>query len=881
MGSAGDVLNIVVAAVTGYISGGIPGMVISVALAFASMALAPRPKKPDAPNFSVTAQDRKQNFRQPITARKVVYGQIQVGGPIVFLETSAGDGVLNDSAINTYLHMVMVVASHEIESFEEFYVNGNLITPNMLDANGNITATGGSEYYKAIDDNTNYPYLRIQTATGTDTQLANADLISESDGKWTSNHTLSGMAYIYFRFRFDTNLYSGVPSVKAVIKGKKILDTRTGVIAYSSNPAMIIRDYLTSDLGMNVNAGVIDNSTVVTAANICDEDVALSGGGTENRYEAHGMYSTESKPREILNELLTSMSGVMSYSNGFYKIFAASTRTSILSINESDIVGELTVQSRLSRRDTFNAIKGTFISAESDWEETDYPALEVASFIAEDNGETIYRDFSLPFTTSSAMAQRIAKIQLYSARQPVHIQGVFKCTCFIADINDVIKISNTRYGWTNKEFIVTSWGFATTPNGLLINMGLTEYAASSYSWSTTEEQAMADAPNTNLPSAFVVQPPTNLNISETLFTTRDNARVASRMKITWVAANDVQVVEYQTQYKLTSDTVYISAGNTTATEAEVLDLPAGVYDIRVRAVNILGKASDYVSTTFSLSGLSAIPSNVTNLTLMTGGGLGVLTWTKSTDLDVTIGGGVEIRWTPATSGATWITSILVDDRVAGSATTKTLPLRQGTYLAKFFDSSGNYSATAAGVVSENETILAYTNAGTITESPGFAGTKTNTMVSSNKLQLTSSVQLDDVANFDLIADFDFLGNVNTSGTYEFATKLDKSSATRIRLQASVTSAIINILDKIDSRAANIDTWADFDGTGDAAVCNVETYYASTNDDPASGGATWSAWKLLQSNEAFARGFKFKAELSTNDTAYNIQVSALSVTNATI
>ena len=44
MGSAGDVLNIVVAAVTGYISGGIPGMVISVALAFASMALAPKPK---------------------------------------------------------------------------------------------------------------------------------------------------------------------------------------------------------------------------------------------------------------------------------------------------------------------------------------------------------------------------------------------------------------------------------------------------------------------------------------------------------------------------------------------------------------------------------------------------------------------------------------------------------------------------------------------------------------------------------------------------------------------------------------------------------------------------------------------------------------------
>ena len=188
MGSGGDILNIVVAAVTGYIQGGYVGMVISVALAFASMALAPKPKKPDAPNFSVTAQDRKQNFRQPITARKVVYGEIQVGGPIVFLETTAGNGDAGDSAINTYLHMVIVVASHEITEFKEFYVNGNLITPNMLDSSGNITEASGSEYYKGN------PYLRIQTALGTNTQGANADLISESGGKWTSAHTLSGMA---------------------------------------------------------------------------------------------------------------------------------------------------------------------------------------------------------------------------------------------------------------------------------------------------------------------------------------------------------------------------------------------------------------------------------------------------------------------------------------------------------------------------------------------------------------------------------------------------------------------------------------------------------------------------------------------------------------
>ena len=167
----GDIMNIVTAAVTGYITGGWTGLIISVTLAFASMALAPKPKKPDAPVFSVTAQDRKQNFRQAITARKIVYGRIQVGGPIVYLQTTAGNGDLNDSALNTYLHMVVVVASHEIQEFEAFYVNGVEITPSQLSSSGDITS---GQFYLEQDSNTSYPYLRIQTGLGADNQLANA-----------------------------------------------------------------------------------------------------------------------------------------------------------------------------------------------------------------------------------------------------------------------------------------------------------------------------------------------------------------------------------------------------------------------------------------------------------------------------------------------------------------------------------------------------------------------------------------------------------------------------------------------------------------------------------------------------------------------------------
>ena len=865
----GDIVNLVVTAVvTGFQTGFNPyAMAAAVVLTFVAQKLAPKPKAPDLGSFEMVQQDRKNSFRQPITTRKLVYGEIRVGGPIVFIESTASD----DGTKNTYLHMIMVVASHEIQSFEEFYINGNKVLPSDLGANGEVTNTN-SKFY------TGSSQLRIKTALGTTTQGADPDLVSESNGLWTADHTLSGNAYVYCRFKWNRDIYQGPPSIACVIKGKKILDTRTSTTAFSQNPALILRDYLTDSLGMGIAAGKVDNVSVVNAANTCDESQSLAGGGTESRYTANGMIDTAVKPRENINEILTSMSGTLTYSNGLFKMFAAGTGTSVLTLTEDDVIGNLTVQARLSRRDNFNSIKGKFVSEDTDWEQSDYPALSVASFITEDNDETIYRDFDLPFTTSSTTAQRIAKIQLYEARQPLTVSGVFKCTAFAADINDIIKVSNSKYGWTNKEFRVISWGFESNKSGLTVTMTLAEYAASSYSWSTTEEQALADSPNTSLPSAFDVDSPTNLTVSETLVTTRDNSRVASLLQINWTPATDAQVVQYEAQYKLASDTKYLMAATQSDTTAEVLDLSAGVYDVRVRAITSLGMSSPYASTQISISGLSAIPSNVANLALMPIGGMAMLMWDKSTDLDVTIGGGVEVRWASVTSGATWVTSVMVDDSIAGNATSVAVPLRTGTYLVKFFDSSGNYSATATTVVSDNATILAYTGSTTATENPSYSGTKTDTMVADNKLQLASNVQLDAVADFDAISNFDLLGNIVSEGSYLFANMIDKSSKTRVRLQGSTTSAIVNVLDKIDARSANIDTWADFDGTGDAAVGNVVLYFAQTDDNPSSGSPTWSAYKEFQSVEAYARGFKFKAVLTTSDPAYNIQVSAMSVTS---
>ena len=141
--------------------------------------------------------------------------------------------------------------------------------------------------------------------------------------------------------------------------------------------------------------------------------------------------------------------------------------------------------------------------------------------------------------------------------------------------------------------------------------------------------------------------------------------------------------------------------------------------------------------------------------------------------------------------------------------------------------------------------------------------------------------LDAVTDFDLIDNFDFLGGVVTSATYEFASKMDHSSVKRIRITGNMASEIyIPAGTLIDSRATVIDTWEDFDETGDATPVNVIFYYSHTADDPATA-TDWSVWKRFTQREERARGVKFKLEFTNTDSVYNIRVNTLSAVSAVI
>ena len=565
--------------------------------------------------------------RNPVAPRQVVYGRTRVGGTIVYMEGT-------DS--NKYLHLVVALTGHEIDGYEKLYFNDEEL---VVDGAGNVPA--GSYANK----------VRVALVTGTDSQAAFPDLVSESVGKWTANHRLRGCAAIYVRLEFDQDKFpSGVPNISVLLRGKKVYDPRTQTTVWSQNPALCLNDYLTnSDFGIGCDyASEIDVSALIAAANICDEDVPIAGGGAENTYEINGAFQTSANPEEVINGILSAMIGKAIWSGGKWRILAGAYYTPTLSFDEGDMRGGFKVQTNVSRRENFNSVKGTHVSVGENYIQTDFPPVigngttnaTMADYVTQDNGEVVYKTITLPFTTSATMAQRIAKIELERARQQITVSLPLKLVGLKANVGDVILLDNTRMGWSQKPFEVVSMGI-TYSEELGVDLELRETAADVFDWTSGIDQKNYDpAPDTNLPNPFVVGLPTSLAVTASSQVNNDGS-IQPLFQVTWTAPVDQSVVGYEIQWQrgaygsLPAETLYNSAllSSTSYTISGIVT--EADYVIRVRSINSLAVRSGWVTTTGENNqGDTTAPSAPTNLSITTDEYRSAyLTWTNPTDSD--------------------------------------------------------------------------------------------------------------------------------------------------------------------------------------------------------------------------------------------------------
>ena len=382
----------------------------------------------------------------------------------------------------------------------------------------------------------------------------------------------------------------------------------------------------------------------------------------------------------------------------------------------------------------------------------------------------------------------------------------------------------------------------------------------------------------------VVNPPGITGVTESLVSTTLGSGVKAKAVLSWTAianseweALGVNIESYEVEYKLSSESSnFERLGSATGTFFEFFDIAPNTYDFRVRAVNDAGIKSDYAATTAEITGLSAAPTDVANFYLRVESTQANLSWTPSPDLDVKVGGTFEIRHSVATSGAVWGTAIKVGSDVPGSSNSASMPLLVGTYMIKAVDSTGNKSTNAKSIVNTvSPNIFDKRTAATVTDT-SFAGSKTNMVIDADTgyLKFEADTPWDSVAgDIDTWGLIDSVGGADLSGSYEFSNKIDLGAVANATLSSSITFNAVSTTDIWDNYLQNIDSWESVDANTFDDL-NATMFISSTNDDPASGSASWSAYQEFTIGNYVGRGFKFKVECTSGDATHQINITQL-------
>ena len=636
-------------------------LLISLATSALLGALSPKPAASAQRGYDT-------NVLGPALDHTIIYGKTKVGGVVVYNESTGTN--------NKFLHRIITVAGHEVESFERIYIDDAYIDFSNLGTSGNVASVVDPD--GTTSDRYNNK-LRIQVAYGTPTQVANADLVTAStasDGLWTASHKLSGIAYIYVRLAFDADVYpNGIPTFTAEIKGKKVFDPRTNTTGWSDNPALCVRDYLTSTgYGLGEDPDNIDDDLTKAAADICDQTVFSA-----TRYTTNGSFTTGATPYDLISSILPSMGGSLWYAQGKWRMKPAYWTTPVMFLDEDDLRSSISVSTRHSRRDNFNVIKGKFTGPDTNWQSVDYKEVRNESnagtfvtglpysisevgttdftaigatsntvgevFTATgagtgdgvadlnlgvDNGLTSVADVDLLFTDTMKEARRLGRITLERNRQQLTIGASFGLKTLGLQVGDNVYITNTRFGWTNKAFEVLSWNFGLT-DGLDLQTEMTLRETAESVFDEFDDAATYEADNTNLPSPFFVPVP-SLNAAVITTTINEDGTAVPAIDFSWGVSNSEVVDYYDFQWKLSTDATYNS---TVVEEPRFRIAPAlsnVAYDYRVRAVNTLGIKSNYASSVSPASTGNdlTIPTPPTALVAEGGYSTVKLTWTPPT-----------------------------------------------------------------------------------------------------------------------------------------------------------------------------------------------------------------------------------------------------------
>lgn len=559
----------------------------------------------------LTDSQRRLNTQLDVNAPgKWIFGKTAGALDLVYADKSSG---------NRYISQVLHVASHEIESFEELYVNDEL----AINSAG-VVQSGWTSV------------IRRLTAKGTTSQTA----INSSNSSWPSSARGRGMAHMLIEWDFEggqDKLSNQIPRrLTQIVKGAPVYDPRLdttvggsgthrandqttwqyndGTTDIGENAALIFLFGLLGwhengvlKFGMGESPSNIDYDSFIAMANVAEQTV-----DGKKKYSLGGIMPTDQNHERIFNQLESTTGGKLGKVGGKWFLWLPhDDLTSLGTINESDMVRQLGQNFIPSGpiEDLFNTARGRYIEPDELYQPQEYPEVVESSAVTEDGKErALSKDFS--FIQDPGIAERMAREQIRRSR----FSAAWQFTVGPMGLQylpfDVITINSIDTNNTDQLVRIVSMSYS--PLGI-VEMEVIEEDSSIYDVT----DALGTPVTQNEPDAL--DSTTKYSVTTLVATATallgSNNTASDGFKVTWDdPGNFVKQTEVQFKISSTSDWQEVPQRRVGIENAMIHQLEPGTdYDIRARHISITDVIGDWNTITNQTAGNQDKAGNTRNV----------------------------------------------------------------------------------------------------------------------------------------------------------------------------------------------------------------------------------------------------------------------------
>jgi len=439
----------------------------------------------------------------------VVYGYRRVGGSLIFAETK-GDR-------NEYLIACIAVCEGEIEGINRILVDDiELPLPSSFGTTGaSQTYVHGQRYQIKAGRFKNLIEMQVyngkEVNSSTNSQILSGDYSPGGDTSWTlKTRKLPGVAYVAFQFKYpkitEDNQDSfpwqgGMPKVQFDVLGKKVYDVSAHTIGndtlsadYDSlpkryhgqtttnnqgnpvsgvvgtNPANCLLDYLMNTrYGCGIPKEQINAEAFRHVAQKCKAQMNYY---TDNGRQFTGpvltmntVVDTNMKLLDNVKLLVAGNRGIMPYTGGRYKLkmedggtrFDDPSETDVqiaFAVDKDYIVGGVTLDGE--RKNTkLNEVLVNYIDPDKEFTNQQV-VYSVSGDQSTDNNEKLVKEFTFHSITNYSQAETTARQIYKKSRNQKSIQFTGTQELLNVEVGDVITLTDTVLGFTDKQFRVAA-----------------------------------------------------------------------------------------------------------------------------------------------------------------------------------------------------------------------------------------------------------------------------------------------------------------------------------------------------------------------------------------------------------------------------------------